>query len=508
MFCKKCGAQNEDDASFCVDCGTSTVRTSRTASSASPADTLDGAQTISADALRPGRELAGRYRIIEKLGAGGMGLVFKAHDGELDIPVAVKVLPPILARTERSVDGLRREAGIALRLSHPHICRLHNFHADGDVKFLVMEYIDGVTLEQLLAERPDNKMSWDELRPIVDQIGSALAYAHDRQPSVLHRDIKPANIMIASDGSAKLLDFGIAREMRDSLTRATGMQDTAGTVPYMSPEQFRGEPVDRRSDVYSLCTVLYEALAGMPFVSSGGSLAWQVQEKLFEPISGLPDEANAILAEGLAKRPEGRRPGLVVSSTAAHVLPPLPPADRGEPDRLAAPTLVSYASDAAAAPMERAPVEPPARSAEDAQALLSAMTDRTTGTLSKISALHFFLTTPAATLAVLLFVVREGGLTPTSLVGLACVLLNVIGAGGGFVVSCPPAKLAERPGARIVHRGCVWLVVFAWILAGSVGCYFGYEGLLVGIPIICIAIVFLFVFWLLHRRLRRLTEGS
>jgi len=130
------------------------------------------------------------------------------------------------------------------------------------------------------------KLPWPELEPIARQIGSALDYAHSLTPPVLHRDIKPGNIMIAPDGSAKLLDFGIAREMHDSMTRLSGTQDTSGTVPYMSPEQFRGERVDARSDVYSLCVVLYEALAGMPMVSPAGSLAWQVQEKKFEPLAG------------------------------------------------------------------------------------------------------------------------------------------------------------------------------------------------------------------------------
>ncbi|MCY3018346.1 MAG: serine/threonine-protein kinase [Planctomycetota bacterium] len=315
-------------------------------------DTLSYGQTISAEAIVPGKVLAGRYHLIERIGSGGMGDVWRAADREMDdMPVAIKVLPAILAHNERSIADLRREAAIAIRLSHPHICRLHTFHSDGSIKFLSMEFIEGLTLEMMLSERPGRRLAWSELLPLVRQIGSALDYAHGITPPVLHRDIKPGNIMVTPGGTAKLLDFGIAREIRNSMTRVTGREDTSGTLPYMSPEQFRGERCDGRSDVYSFCSVIYEALAGMPFVSPSGSVAWQVQEKLFQPLAGAPAEANRLLAAGLAKRPQ-ERPTNIVSVI-----------ETTEPSGSRAPELTGLAPElhaAIATPVVLSPVaEPP-----------------------------------------------------------------------------------------------------------------------------------------------------
>jgi len=301
--CPYCDEEIRDNAIKCKHCGS-------TVSGKDLRDTLDGVDTISAASIGPGQLLAGRYRIEEKLGSGGMGQVWKALDTELsDMAVAIKVLPPMLAGNARSVEALRHEAAISLKLTHPHICRLHTFQSEGEVKFLVMECIEGRTLEQILAERADHKMTWEELKPIAQQIGEALDYAHGQRPPVLHRDIKPSNIMVTGEGEGKLLDFGVAREIRDSVTLLTGRQETSGTILYMSPEQFRGERLDGRSDVYSFCTVLYECLAGESFVKPGGSVAWQIQEKAFEPIGGVPDEANATLSRGLSKVPAARGKG-------------------------------------------------------------------------------------------------------------------------------------------------------------------------------------------------------
>jgi len=320
LYCNQCGTPNIDGARFCTGCGANLLnQTAPSPTAPTPpvaeaaaldatrtrdgglTDTPESVHAIPADTVRPGVALGGRYLIAERLGSGGMGEVWRAADAELGIDVAIKVLPHLLARSPRSIARLKQEAAIALKLTHPNICRLYNLHSDGEVKFLVMEYIAGQTLEDVLNERDEARMGWDDLEPIARQLGRALDYAHGLDPPVLHRDIKPANVMIDPAGRGRLLDFGIAREMRDSLSRVTGRQDSPGTIPYMSPEQFRGERVDRRSDIYSYCLVLYEALAGMPFVSPIGSFAWQVQEKLFEPLEGVPDHLNAILASGLAK---------------------------------------------------------------------------------------------------------------------------------------------------------------------------------------------------------------
>jgi serine/threonine protein kinase len=333
---------------------------------------------MAADAIVPGAVLAGRYRVNRRLGSGGMGEVWAAEDAELGMPVAIKVVPPILARNVRAVGDLRREAQIAIRLSHPNICRLHTFHSDGALKFLVMEHLSGRTLEDLLACRADRRMTWEELKPIAEQVAAALDYAHSLDPPVLHRDIKPANIMLCPSGStwtgaeqgaapkgrlhAILLDFGIAREMRSSLTRVTGRDDTSGTMPYMSPEQFRGQRCDARSDVYSLCTVLYEALAGEPFVDVSGSISWQVQEKLFQPIVGVPEEANRLLAAGLAKD-AARRPARLNFGAAGAAAPAAQEAVAARPAAApvapVAPVPAPALSPAAAMPACGPPAMPP-----------------------------------------------------------------------------------------------------------------------------------------------------
>ena len=176
MFCGKCRQVNVDGTRYCIACGTDLAsQTPRR-----PADvTLDGAATVSTVGLGPGRVLAQRYEVLSLVGTGGMGEVWKAVDREmLGMAVAVKVLPPVLAHNKRSIEALRREAVISLRLSHPSVCRLHTFHSDGDTKFLVMEYLEGRTLEALLDERPGRKLGLAETVAIAKQVAEALEHAH------------------------------------------------------------------------------------------------------------------------------------------------------------------------------------------------------------------------------------------------------------------------------------------------------------------------------------------
>ena len=320
MFCGKCGKPNADDLRFCVYCGAdlgsqtpgrggdmldSAPTRIGPAPPAFEADTLDLAKTIDGAQVCEGRFLAARYKVQRRLGSGGMGEVWQALDTELDnLPVAIKVLPVVLARNAHSIKALKREAAVALKLTHPNICRLHTFHSDGDVKFLVMEYIDGHTLEELLDEKPDRRMTLAELLPIATQIAAALDYAHGLKPPVLHRDIKPSNIMVTREGAAKLLDFGIAREMKDSVTRVTG-RETSGTLLYMSPEQFQGRTPTPASDIYSLAATLYECLGGHPPFYQG-SIGHQLLYMEPATLKGVPAAVNAAVLAGLAKVPNER----------------------------------------------------------------------------------------------------------------------------------------------------------------------------------------------------------
>ena len=280
-------------------------------------NTIGNLPTIPDDGGKENKLLANRYRIVQKLGEGGMGMVYLAEDTELgNNKVAIKFIPPQLAGNPRAIKNLQREAQTAMQLSHPNIVRLHDLHTDGHQKFLVMEYIEGKTLEQALAEKENDKLMLEELLPLADQIAAGLDYAHDRK--VLHRDLKPSNIMIAKDGTVKLLDFGIAREMKDSFTRVTG-QETSGTLPYMSPEQLMGEKPSTAMDIYSFGAVLYECLSGHPPFYMG-DIREQIRLQDVKPIDGIGDTLNEVFKKSLAKqiaaRPKNSRE--VVVRLASH----------------------------------------------------------------------------------------------------------------------------------------------------------------------------------------------
>ena len=249
--------------------------------------------------------LSGRYRVVRRLGAGGMGEVHLVEDLKLDgRHFAVKLLPSFLAASKRAIAGLKREALHAMNLSHPHIVTVRGFEEmDTGQPFLVMDYVDGQTLEELLLER--ERMSEAEVARIFGPIAEALDYAHGR--GVIHRDVKPSNIMIRQDGTPLIMDFGIAREAKETSTLVTGRESTSGTLPYMSPEQLRGKKPEASQDIYSLAATMWECLAGEPPFSRG-DLRHQILETV-EPRS--PNELDGIefadsLLRGLSKAPEDR----------------------------------------------------------------------------------------------------------------------------------------------------------------------------------------------------------
>ena len=204
------------------------------------------------------------YRIVEKLGGGGMGEVYLAEDKQLGRKVAIKFLPREVATDERAKQRLLREARTAATLDHPNICAIYEVGQEGDHSFIVLQYIEGETLASRLKRHlPD----LHESLAIASQVADALNEAHAR--GIIHRDIKPENIMLTTRNQVKVLDFGLAKLLRDSsiieadtasVLSIPGM--VMGTVPYMSPEQVRGEPLDCRSDIFSFGTVLYELLSG------------------------------------------------------------------------------------------------------------------------------------------------------------------------------------------------------------------------------------------------------
>ena len=265
--------------------------------------------------LKPGQVLADQWRVLgpKPLGTGGMSEVWKARDVNTGQAVAVKALPREMADNERAVATLRREAKIGRQIEHPNICRFYSFNTHDGVNFVVMEFVNGPTLAEILAQREGRPMTWPELVPLAEQIASALDFAHNTTyedddglviRGVLHGDIKPNNIMVTPSEQAKLMDFGIAREIHDAMPHAPA--DTSQTPIYASPEQFSGQQITPASDLYSFASVLYECLAGHRLVLADGNVRYQVLHDAFRPLRNQTLDVNAALTAGLAKDPETR----------------------------------------------------------------------------------------------------------------------------------------------------------------------------------------------------------
>ncbi len=201
----------------------------------------------------------GRYRLVEKIGAGGTGIVYRAHDENLDREVAIKVLSPGTLTDADARKRFRKEARSLSKLNHPNIATVHDFDSQGDIDYLVMEYVPGKTLRDRISEGP---LPEAEVIDLAVQLADGLWAAHER--SLVHRDLKPENIRLTLDGCPKILDFGLAKLIRPStdFTTESKISVVAGTLPYMSPEQVLGGVVDQRTDLFSLGAVLYEMTTG------------------------------------------------------------------------------------------------------------------------------------------------------------------------------------------------------------------------------------------------------
>ena len=264
--CPKCQFDNASDSKFCKECGTQLGH---------PKDIPEVTKTIETPFTQfsPGTSLAGRYEIIKELGRGGMGEVYLAEDTDLKRQVAIKVLPQQFALDEERLVRFEREARLLASLNHPNIATIYGLEKSDGQRFLVMELVEGDTIAERIKKR---SLPVEETLEICHQIAEALETAHEK--GIIHRDLKPANIKVTPEGKVKVLDFGLAKAFETAVSGEVQGVDLSksptitvessrsgvilGTVAYMSPEQARGKPLDKRTDIWSFGCVLYEALTG------------------------------------------------------------------------------------------------------------------------------------------------------------------------------------------------------------------------------------------------------
>lgn len=253
-----------------------------------------------------GKVLSNRYELIEVIGQGGMAIVYKAKDKLLNRFVAIKVLRQEFTHDEQFIKKFKRESQSAASLSHQNIVSIYDVGVEGNIHYIVMELVSGKTLKEYIKE--NEKIDWKKAISIGIQIASALGHAHKNH--IIHRDIKPHNIIITQDGIAKVTDFGIARAITSSTV--TQVEDTMGSVHYLSPEQARGGFVNEKSDLYSLGIVMYEMVTGeVPFKGETSvAVALQhIQGELISPkeiSESIPESLNSIILKLLKKTPDDR----------------------------------------------------------------------------------------------------------------------------------------------------------------------------------------------------------
>ena len=298
MKCPQCGSDNTSDSRFCRSCATPL------AGPGAPIPT----QTIQAPAkeLVSGSVVAGRYQVIEELGRGGMGRVYRVLDKKLGEEVALKLIKPEIASDEETILRFHNELRTARNVGHPNVTRMYDLGEDEGIHYITMEYVRGEDLKSFI--RRSGRLTVDKAVTIAGQVSEGLAEAH--RQGVVHRDLKPQNIMIDRDGNARIMDFGIARSVKPEGITGGGVM--IGTPEYMSPEQVDGKAVDSRSDLYSLGIILYEMLTGrVPF--AGDSVLGVAMKQKSEPPPDpqqqnpqIPASLSRLILKCLEKEAPGR----------------------------------------------------------------------------------------------------------------------------------------------------------------------------------------------------------
>jgi len=304
MRCPRCQTENPKDTMFCGRCGAPLA-----------AETGPGQSSTLAMAapplreLTPGETFAGRYQVIEDLGKGGMGRVYKVYDTEVKEKLALKLINPEVASDERTIERFRSELRLARTISHRNVCRMHDLGREGSSYFITMEYVSGEDLKSLIHRI--GALPVGKAVSLAREVCAGLAEAH--RVGVVHRDLKPQNIMIDRDGNARIMDFGIARSIKGK--GITGANVLVGTPEYMSPEQVDGKEAGPRSDLYSLGIVLFEMLTGrLPFEGET-PLSVAVKQKSEAPPDPrrlnpqVPEDLARLVLRCLEKAPDKRPAG-------------------------------------------------------------------------------------------------------------------------------------------------------------------------------------------------------
>ncbi|OGD22688.1 MAG: hypothetical protein A2W03_16435 [Candidatus Aminicenantes bacterium RBG_16_63_16] len=311
MNCPKCGFENQDGAFFCANCATR-IRGQVPESPESgtyPQNSAKGTGGSSArgttpfsvtktlettpEGLAKGELFAGRFELIEELGAGGMGIVYRAYDKKVGEEIALKILHPEIALDERTVDRFRNEIKLARRISHRNVCRMHELHEEGKTLFITMEYVSGQDLKGLIRET--GALSTGRAISFAKQVAEGMCEAHNL--GVIHRDLKPQNVMVDKEGNTKIMDFGIARSLRAVGMTAEGM--IIGTPEYMAPEQVEGLEADQRTDIYAFGAILFEMVTGRVPFEGDSPLSVAYKHKNEIPIP--PRKLNAEIPEPCSK---------------------------------------------------------------------------------------------------------------------------------------------------------------------------------------------------------------
>ena len=326
--CPKCHHDNPDTARACEECGTQL-------------DMIDKIPIIHTETLESPKEelttgsaFAGRYQIIEELGKGGMGKVYKVLDTRIEEKIALKLINPDISKDKKTIERFRNELKLARKIRHKNICQMFDLGEDRGTHFITMEFVEGQDLKRLI--RQTGQLAIGTSLNIAKQVFDGLVEAHSS--GVVHRDLKPSNIMIDADGNVRVMDFGIARSIEGKGITGAGMM--IGTPEYMSPEQVEGKEIDQRSDVYSLGVILYEMVTGrVPFEGDtpftiGVKHKSEIPQNPQELNSQIPDELNHMILKCLEKDKEKRYQYITdIRTEFENISKGIPTAEWTPPDR-------------------------------------------------------------------------------------------------------------------------------------------------------------------------------